>query len=751
MSPKPCLAQPDAAVPARLETSLRGKALLEAIADNTFDLIVVTGLDGAPTHVSPACRHITGYDPEELMGNLSLELVHPADRLRLMGLLRTLDDRGTCASVYRILHKRGNYVWIESTVTLLHDQATEEAIGAVAISRDISVWKGAEEKPDVMDLAPNAMLMVGTDGLITVVNAETERLFGYPRSEMLGRPLEMLIPERFRANHSRYHSAFFDTSATRAMGVRRDLFGLRKDGTEVPVEISLAPIGTADGQAVLASIVDISEHKKAEERLQLFQALVEGAQDYGIFMLDPAGYVLSWNEGAARMTGYSETEIVGQHFSLFYAPDDVAAGRPADVLRIALAEGKFENGGWRVRRDGSRFWASVLITVLLDRHGKLRGFSELTRDNTERKRSGELVLKSERSLRLLADAMPQIVWTAPPDGNVDYFNQQWYEFSGSSKELAGAAGWESALLHRDDLQRSLDCWYAAINSGNPCEIESRMWDRKSGDYRWYLARALPLRDAAGAIEKWIGTATDIDDNKRLSQQLEQRVDERTADLKQMLGERTILLKEVHHRVKNNLQVICSLLSMQIGCSEDELFSRPLKDAHSRVLAMSLIHEKIYQSDTVADIDFGGYIELLSDQLFSAYCVDPTRVRLELSVETIYLTMHQAIPCGLILNELLSNSLKHAFRDGREGVIRVSLRKTETGCAELSVADNGIGLPAGVGWDAGRSFGMQVVQALIKQLRANLSVTADGGAMFTFDWKLPQPANVPATVAEPVPA
>jgi two-component sensor histidine kinase len=114
-------------------------------------------------------------------------------------------------------------------------------------------------------------------------------------------------------------------------------------------------------------------------------------------------------------------------------------------------------------------------------------------------------------------------------------------------------------------------------------------------------------------------------------------------------------------------------------------------------------------------------------------------------------MHQAIPCGLILNELLSNSLKHAFRDGREGVIRVSLRKTETGCAELSVADNGIGLPAGVGWDAGRSFGMQVVQALIKQLRANLSVTADGGAMFTFDWKLPQPANVPATVAEPVPA
>jgi two-component sensor histidine kinase len=163
--------------------------------------------------------------------------------------------------------------------------------------------------------------------------------------------------------------------------------------------------------------------------------------------------------------------------------------------------------------------------------------------------------------------------------------------------------------------------------------------------------------------------------------------------------------------------------------------------------MSLVHEKIYRSETIAEIDFGEYIEVLSNQLFSTYCVNPSSTRLETSVDTIYLTMHQAIPCGLILNELLSNSLKHAFGDGREGVIRVSLRKTQAGCAELAVADNGIGLPPGFQLQGRRSFGMQVVDTLIRQLRGSLSITGEGGATFTFGWKLLKSGNLPGETSE----
>lgn len=122
-------------------------------------------------------------------------------------------------------------------------------------------------------------------------------------------------------------------------------------------------------------------------------------------------------------------------------------------MRIARAEGKFEDEGWRVRRDGSRFWASVVITGLPDKNGKLRGFSKLTQDHTERRRAEERAIKAESSLRLLADSMPQIVWTALPSGEVDYFNQRWYELTDSSKEPpAGDASWES-FVHPEDLER----------------------------------------------------------------------------------------------------------------------------------------------------------------------------------------------------------------------------------------------------------------------------------------------------------
>jgi two-component sensor histidine kinase len=230
-------------------------------------------------------------------------------------------------------------------------------------------------------------------------------------------------------------------------------------------------------------------------------------------------------------------------------------------------------------------------------------------------------------------------------------------------------------------------------------------------------------------------------------QLEVRVEERTAELRQSLAEKTTLLKEVHHRVKNNLQVICSLLSMQIDCAGSDSFSGPLHDAHSRVLAMSLIHEQIYQSETLADLNFGAYVQLLAERLFGAYCVDTARIGLDIHVEAMHLTVDQAIPCGLILNELLSNSLKHAFIDGREGVIRVSLRKTEGGYVELSVADNGIGLPVAFEGNAGKSLGFQLVRTLIHQLRADLVVTGDGGATFKFGWKLPAALNVPAAAPE----
>jgi two-component sensor histidine kinase len=213
------------------------------------------------------------------------------------------------------------------------------------------------------------------------------------------------------------------------------------------------------------------------------------------------------------------------------------------------------------------------------------------------------------------------------------------------------------------------------------------------------------------------------------------------NLRQALNEKTVLLKEVHHRVKNNLQVVGSLLSMQIDCSADgSPAAGSLQEAHSRVVAMSLIHEHIYRSESLAALDFTEYISTLSEHLFRAYCIDASRIRLALNVEAIQLTLDEAVPCGLVLNELLSNSLKHAFRDGRQGVIRVSFTKSSSEGIEFIVSDNGVGLPAGFRLEESSSLGLQVVRTLTRQLRAALHVSGDDGTTFRLNWQMPERAK-----------
>jgi formate hydrogenlyase transcriptional activator len=240
----------------------------------------------------------------------------------------------------------------------------------------------------VVEAAPNAVVMIDRAGKIVMVNTQAERIFGYSRAEMVGRPVEMLIPERFRSHHPELRGTFFADPRPRLMGAGRDLYGLKKDGSEFPVEIGLTSIETDAGTMVLSAIIDITARNAAElalrETEQRFSLLVEGVTDYAIYMLDPNGIVTSWNRGAQRIKGYRTEEIVGQHFSRFYTEDDRAANAPQQTLEIAGRDGRYEAEAWRVRKDGSRFLANVVIDALKDEGGQLIGFAKITRDVSER-------------------------------------------------------------------------------------------------------------------------------------------------------------------------------------------------------------------------------------------------------------------------------------------------------------------------------------------------------------------------------
>jgi PAS domain S-box-containing protein len=205
-------------------------------------------------------------------------------------------------------------------------------------------------------------------------------------------------------------------------------------------------------------------------------------------------------------------------------------------------------------------------------------------------------------------------------------------------------------------------------------------------------------------------------------------------VKASLREKETMLKEIHHRVKNNLQVIQSLLNLQARKIKDPQALEVINQSRDRIRAMALVHEKLYQSPDLAQIDMTDYLQGLSISLFHSSQVSPNKVKLKLEMEEVQLGINEAIPLGLILNELISNALKHAFPGGREGEIRVGLALVDEGLIRLSVRDNGIGLPGEVGFREAESLGFQVVSALVEQLSGSIELDREVGTEFRITFR-----------------
>jgi PAS domain S-box-containing protein len=262
-----------------------------------------------------------------------------------------------------------------------------------------------------------AVFLLDRSGNVLSWNAGAERIKGYRAEEVIGQHFSRFYPKEAVSSGWPDHELSVATATGR---FEDEGWRLRKDGSPFWASVVITALRDDSGEVrgFLKITRDLTDRKQAEEKLRLseerFRLLVEGVQDYAIFLVDPEGRVATWNAGAERVKGYAADEIIGQHFSRFYPPEDVKSGQPAREMEIAKATGNFEEEGWRVRKDGTRFWASVALTALRDEGGVLRGFAKVTRDMTERKRAEQDArrLLREEAAREAAEASAREARTA---------------------------------------------------------------------------------------------------------------------------------------------------------------------------------------------------------------------------------------------------------------------------------------------------------------------------------------------------
>jgi len=591
----------------------------------------------------------------------------------------------------------------------------------------------------------------------------------------------------------------------------------------------------------------LQSYKQAQQALRAteerYRLLVENVKDYAIFMLDSEGYIASWNAGAERIKGYRADEIIGQHFCRFYPAEDLKCGKPERELQVAEAVGRFEEEGWRVCKDGSLFWANVVITAMYDKANKLYGFSKVTRNITERKQAEEALQASLKDLADIKFALDQaaIVALTDPKGIItsvndkfceiskyaraellgqnhrlinsgyhpkSFFAQMWgtisqgqvwqgevknrakdgtfywvdttivpllnsegrpYQYVAIRNDITERKQAEEALRQSEEFSRRIiestqDCVKVLDLEGNLLSMNAagqkqmeitdiepllktpwaNFWQGQDeqtgaameiaraggsgkfvgfsptgkGTPKWWEVVVTPILDATGRPERLLSVSHDITERKQTEEQI-----------KAALKEKEVLLKEIHHRVKNNLQVISSLLNLQSRSLQDKQYLEIFKDSQDRIKAMALIHEKLYQAKDLARINFAGYIRDLAASLFRSYKGTSAAITLQIHIDDVLLSIDAAVPCGLIINELVSNALKHAFPTGHKGEIYIGLSSNTEQKLMLIVSDNGAGFPKNLDFQNTESLGLQLVNTLAAQLRGRVELNSNGGTEF----------------------
>jgi PAS domain S-box-containing protein len=473
---------------------------------------------------------------------------------------------------------------------------------------------------------------------------------------------------------------------------------------------------------------EVQVRKQSDELLTLTLASIQD----GVIVTDSGGDITFINEAAAHLIGTEPGDAmfapVSSMLRLIHAATrepwslvgGTALGTPAPGGTAAHVDDLLLTGG-----GGREIPVDLRAAPLKTERAGVRGMVYTLRDCTERERAEA----AQQQMTALVESADDAIIIRDLDGRICSWN------SGAQRLLGYRApeimGQPITMLHPEDRQHEEGEILSRIRAGQAVAHFETVRRRKDGSEVDVSLTMSPIRDRLGAIVGVSKIMRDITERKqyveqlrRLNSELENRILARNAELR----ERDALLQEIHHRVKNNLQVISSLINMQVRSLRDISTRAALQQCRSRVETMAQIHEMLYQAKDYSSVPFGKYAKELASRVLSASGLSPGEVSILFDVQEIPLPVDRAIPCGLILNELISNALKHAFPEGA-GAIRVELRQLTHDRILLSVSDDGIGIPAGFDPARSGSLGMQLVAALAEQLDGRLEIERQPGAVF----------------------
>ncbi|WP_417309220.1 PAS domain-containing protein [Devosia sp.] len=424
------------------------------------------------------------------------------------------------------------------------------------------------------------------------------------------------------------------------------------------MNLNYSPVRAEDGTilGVLAIVVETTGRVRTERALAQSREKLELALNasgmVGIWEWDLVAGKISADERFARLFGVNE-EAAREGLSI---EEFVRAIHPSDRERVeaeitkAIADGGRAKISYRLpQTDGSIRWVDASGTVISDAEGRPLRFPGIIVDITEQRRVSEQLAESEMRFRTLADTMPQMVWSALPDGHHDYYNARWYEYTGVPEGSTDGEGWNS-VVHPDDQQRARESWRHSLESGEPYRIEYRL-RHHSDAYRWVLGQALPIRDSAGKIARWFGTCTDIHEDKLAAE------------------EREVIAEELSHRIKNIFAVIGGIISLAVRSHpEAGDFAKTLR---GRLMALGRAHDFVRphsqrSAPTVAPTSLFGLIE----DLLSPY-KQTEASRISLQGDNTKIDDGAATPLALLFHELATNAAKYGALSTAEGSIEVT--------------------------------------------------------------------------------